>query len=263
MNIQPAVEPSRTPAAWRPTLLFVVAFALNGTPHEAAHALTSYLLGFNSTLFHMWVNPDAANASPEQLATIAAAGPVFSLALGAVSWLLYQGQFKRRPSGLLYLMLSLTGIYSFLGPLTGAGFGGDLNTSLSYLGAPRALLYVLSAAGAVLLALFMFFMGRELLSWVPRDLGRAKAIVFAAAAPWLLGTALTLLLYWPLPGFLVRSTLSGSIFWAFAVAGAASGYSTARPSPTAVALTRSDFVVAIAALAMVRLCANGVRLAHP
>jgi hypothetical protein len=39
--------------ACRPTLLFVVAFALNVTPHEVVHAVTSYLLGFNSTVFQM------------------------------------------------------------------------------------------------------------------------------------------------------------------------------------------------------------------
>lgn len=33
------------------TLLFVAAFALNVTPHEAVHALAGCLLGFNSTLF--------------------------------------------------------------------------------------------------------------------------------------------------------------------------------------------------------------------
>ena len=67
----------------RPTLLFVVAFALNVTPHEIVHAITSYLLGFNSTVFQMWVNPDSAEATPRQLATIAVSGPLFSLAVGA------------------------------------------------------------------------------------------------------------------------------------------------------------------------------------
>jgi hypothetical protein len=43
--------------AFRPTLLFMTAFALNVTPHEAAHAVASYMLGFNSTLYQRWVNP--------------------------------------------------------------------------------------------------------------------------------------------------------------------------------------------------------------
>ena len=52
--------------ACRPTLLFVVAFVLNVTPHEIVHAITSYFLGFDSTVFQMWVNPDSAEASPIQ-----------------------------------------------------------------------------------------------------------------------------------------------------------------------------------------------------
>jgi hypothetical protein len=61
----------------------VVAFALNVTPHEIVHAITSYLLGFNSTVFQMWVNPDSAEAMPRQLAIITVSGPLFSLAVGA------------------------------------------------------------------------------------------------------------------------------------------------------------------------------------
>jgi hypothetical protein len=75
--------------AFRPTLLFMTAFALNVTPHEAAHAVASYMLGFNSTLYQMWVNPDAAAATPRQLIAIAVAGPLFSLTMGLVSSVLY------------------------------------------------------------------------------------------------------------------------------------------------------------------------------
>jgi hypothetical protein len=59
-----------------------VAFALNVTLHEIAHAITGYWLGFNSTVFQMWVNPDSAEAAPWQLAIIALSGPVFSLTVG-------------------------------------------------------------------------------------------------------------------------------------------------------------------------------------
>jgi hypothetical protein len=70
----------------RPTLLFVAAFALNVTPHEAVHALAAYLLGFSTTLFQMWVNPDAQTASSRQVVAIATAGPIFSLAVGGITW---------------------------------------------------------------------------------------------------------------------------------------------------------------------------------
>jgi hypothetical protein len=86
MNSQtPKSEVSPTWAlACRPTLLFVAAYALNVTPHEIVHALTSYALGFNSTVFQMWVNPGSAEASPSQLAIIAVSGPLFSLLVGVV-----------------------------------------------------------------------------------------------------------------------------------------------------------------------------------
>src|SRR5271154_1196075 len=119
--------------AFRPTLLFVVAFALNVTPHEIVHAITSYWLGFNPTVFQMWVNPDSAEATPAQSAIIAVSGPVFSLAVGAVCWVLYKRRFRDKPSGLGFLMMATVGIYSFLGPLAGAGLGGDFHTVFTFL----------------------------------------------------------------------------------------------------------------------------------
>ena len=109
MSTQPLKSDASTSwgVACRPTLLFVVAFALNVTPHEVVHAITSYLLGFNSTVFQMWVNPDSAEATSRQLAIIAVSGPLFSLAVGGVCWVLYQRRFKDRPSGLAFLMIAM------------------------------------------------------------------------------------------------------------------------------------------------------------
>jgi hypothetical protein len=47
---------NRIGVAVRPTLLFMTAFALNASPHEATHAVTAYMLGFSSTLYQMWVS---------------------------------------------------------------------------------------------------------------------------------------------------------------------------------------------------------------
>ena len=248
--------------ACRPTLLFVVAFALNVTPHEVVHATASYLLGFNSTLFQLWVNPDSAEATSRQLAIIAVSGPLFSLAVGVVCWVLYQRRFRAGPSGLAFLMLAMVGIYSFLGPLAGAALGGDFHIAFTFPNISAALGYLASATGLVLLPTFMYFMGRELLRWAPRDFGRAKAVACTTLAPWLIGTSLLLLVYWPLPAFLISSTLGGSVFWAFAVLGAALGFPTKRPVEAIPSFTRADLVLTIAALAMVRLLVNGIRLSH-
>jgi hypothetical protein len=246
----------------RPTLLFVVAFALNVTPHEVVHAITGYLLGFNSTVFQMWVNPDSAEATSTQLAIIAASGPVFSLAVGLVCWMLYRRRFRNTASGLAFLMLAIVGIYSFLGPLTGAAFGGDFHLAFTFLHVPAPVGYLTPATGVLFIASFMFYAGRELVRWAPREFDRAKAVACTTLAPWLVGTLLLLLVYWPLPGFLVGSMLGGSAFWAFAVLGAILGFPTRRTAETMSSFTRSDLVLSIAALAMVRLLVNGIRLTH-
>ena len=244
-----------------PTFLFVVAFAISITPHEAVHGLVAYGLGFNATLFHMWVNPDTAGATPRQQALIAVAGPIFSLAAGVVSGLLY-GRFKQRSAGLLFLMLAIVGVYSFLGPLAGAALGGDFNTALSMFDAPKPVTYTATIIGLILLPSFMFVIGRELLRWAPRDFSRIKATTCIAIAPWLVGTALTLLIYWPLPPLLVAPTISGSVFWAFAVAGASFRFSPGRLSDKVPAFPRSDVWIAFIAFAMVRLLTSGIRLIH-
>ena len=266
MKIQPT--PPRSEAlgtfgiAVRPTLLFMAAFALNVTPHEAVHAAAGYLLGFSSTLFQMWVNPDAATASSRQAAAIAVAGPIFSLALGAITWLLYKWRYKGRPAGLVFLMLAIVGIYSFLGPLAGAAFGGDFNTALKSIGASKVIQDAASATGLVLLPLFMFFMGKELSWWSPLSFGRAKTVVCTTCAPWLIGTLLILLVYWPLPKFLIGPTLIGSLFWFFAVLGASFGFSKTRTAHLTPSVTRSDLIITIFALIMVRTLVHGIRLAH-
>jgi hypothetical protein len=266
MNSQPKKSPSNEPNAWgvacRPTLLFVAAYALNITPHEAVHALTSYLLGFSATLFQMWVNPDPAKASSRQLATIAAAGPVFSLAVGWTCWLFYHGRFRRKPSALIFLMLAIVGVYSFLGPLAGSALGGDFNLAFTFLGVPKAVRYAASAMGFVLLPCFMFLIGRELVSWAPRNFGCARAVSCTTFAPWVIGTGLVLLVYWPLPSFLIGSTILGSVFWLFAIVGAAFQFSTPRTAQAISSIRSWDCVITLIAVTMVRFLVNGVRLSH-
>lgn len=266
MNSQPTKTPSNAPNTWgvacRPTVLFVVAFAFCVTPHEAVHAITSYLLGFSSTLFQMWVNPDSAEATPRQLAIIAATGPIFSLLVGVGSWVLYRRQYCRMASGLVLLMLTVVGVYSFLGPLAGSALGGDFYKAFIFLGISKLVRYLASAIGFALLPSFMFVMGKKLVRWAPTEFGRAKTVARTTVAPWLIGTMLIVLVYWPLPATLIRSTIGGSVFWAFAVLGAALCFPASRPVETTSSFTRSDLIITILAVVMVRALASGVRLAH-
>lgn len=243
-------------------MLFLAAFAFNVSPHEAVHATVAYLLGFGSTLFQMWVNPDAASATASQIAAIAASGPIFSLIVGVIGWLLYV-RYKQKPSGLFFLMFAIVGIYSFLGPTGAAAFGGDFHTALQALDVSKGVQYGASIAGIVSLAGFMFLMGRQLAAWAPPEFGWLKTVASTTASPWIIGTLLTLVIYWPLPGFLVGSTVSGSVFWFFAVIGTAlKARSTGHHSGSLIPIGRSDIILTAAAIAMVRILAFGLRLSR-
>ncbi|MGB0063784.1 MAG: hypothetical protein WBP85_05005 [Terracidiphilus sp.] len=258
---QPFVTLSTLGVAARPTILFVVAYALNTTPHEAFHALTAYWLGFNSTIFQMWVNPEPASATPVALATIAAAGPFFSLTFGVICLLIYS-RLRLRPSGLLLFMLAFVGIVCFLGPVAGAEFGGDFETALTLVRAPGWIAAAVSVIGWLLLLAFTFQMGRELAGWAPRHFGRAASVLSTAVLPPTAGTLLILVLYWPLPRFLIGSIIAGSFFWIPTMIGAAVGCNRLRPERALPVFTGADAIAAIFAIVMIRVFATGVRLAH-
>lgn len=251
---------SRWVAACRPTVLFLAAYALAITPHEIVHGLTTYLLGYGATIHHMWVDPDASGATPGQLATIAVSGPIFSLALGVITWAFYRRRFRQSSAGLILLMLAIVGIYSFLGPLAGSALGGDFNRALTLLGVPRSGQLTASVTGFVALPIFMFFMGWELVRWRPATIGRFTAVASTTIAPWVLGAVLTLVLYWPLPSMFIGNTLSGGTFWVFAIVGALLGYSRTTPPEHVPAFTKSDLIVLVLAVATVRFFVHGVRL---
>jgi hypothetical protein len=243
----------------------MAAFALNVTPHEAAHATASYMLGFSSTLYQMWVNPDVATATSRQAVVIAIAGPVFSLTVGVISWLFYRQRYSRKPAGLLFLMLAISGFYLFLGPVAAATFGGDINVALRSAGASKIVMNVISASGVLMLPTMMCFMGKELSSWAPPWFSRSKAVLCTVVGPWLFGTTLITLVYLPLPKFLILPNFAGSVFWVFAVIGAIIFYRTNRTMPAAhpiCSLTRADLIMTAAAFLIVRLLVHGLRLAH-
>jgi hypothetical protein len=247
---------SRIGVAFRPTLLFVTAFALNATPHEAVHAATAYMLGFSSTLYQMWVNPDTDAATPRQLIAIALAGPIFSLTVGLISWFLYRQRYSRKPSGLLLLMLAIVAFYIPLG----GSIGGDIHLALGFGGASKLLTNAISIVAVLMLSTMMYFMGKELCTWAPPWFSRSKAVLCTTAGSWLIGTALMTLVYLPSPKFLIAPNLLGSVFWAFAVIGASLSKRTIPAVRPIRSLTHADLIVTAAALLMVRFLVHGVRL---
>jgi hypothetical protein len=234
----------------------MTAFALNASPHEATHAVTAYMLGFSSTLYQMWVNPDAAAATPRQLIAIAVAGPIFSLTLGLISFVLYRWRYSRRPSGLLFLMFAIIAFYIPLG----GSILGDIHLALRFGGASKLLMNAISIVAVLMLSTMMYFMGKELCSWAPPWFSRSKAVLCTTVGPWLIGHALITLVYLPLPKFLIAPNLVGSVFWVFAVIGAIRADRTMPAARPIRSLTRADLIVTAAAFLMVRFLVHGVPL---
>jgi hypothetical protein len=245
--------------AARPTVVFVAAYMLTLTPHEIVHAVVAHLFGFSSTIFQLWVNPDTANAAPAQVATIALAGPSFNLLVGMACWALYRRR-PDEPSALIFLMLATMGTYAFLGSLAGAAFGGDAYTALQALRIPEALRYAVSLAGALGLASFMFFRGADLMREAPLGASRPQAVILTTVAPWIVGTALALLLYLPLPAALIISTVTGSAFWLFAALGAALKRTSPKQVDAGFPIRPMDLALAAVAVLIVRVLASGIRL---
>jgi hypothetical protein len=246
----------------RPTLVFVAAYALCISPHEAMHALVAYALGFNARLFQMWVDPEASTASATAVAAIAAAGPLFSLIEGLICLFLYRRMEGTAPSRLVLLMIALVGIYSFLGPLAAAALGGDFHVALNAVSIPHSIQTVLTVIGFIALPCWMFYMGRELIRFAPSGSSRVAAISATTLAPWFLGVVLIILLYWPLPKFLIGSTITGSAFWLFAVIGAWAAFGRAPPNAPSIGFSRADLIALVAAILLVRGLALGIHLAH-
>jgi hypothetical protein len=242
------------------TLLFFSARALNTILHELSHALTAYCLHIRSTMFHLFVNPDTSHATPQEIVLIAAVGPVFSLCLGILSWIVYR---KSRASTLKLLMLysATFGISIFLGNLFSTAFGGDFNTVARAANIPSAMRYIVTAIGLMLLAGFMYRVGQEFVSFgLGIKGGKMKVIVCTIILPCFLGTVLMVLAYLPLPVNLIVGMIGELIFWIFAVIGGFR-FLNKNTNPPQVPLPMfhwMDIVLFLTTLSIVRVMLLGI-----
>jgi hypothetical protein len=241
----------------RTTVLFFTAYALNTTAHEFAHALTAYSLGLRSTLFHYYTNVDFTSTEPSPRVLVAIAGPVFSLMFGLVCWLVYR-KTRFKPAKLPWLYLAILGISIFLGNLFAASFAGDFGTAATILNVDPSIRLVVTILGLALTCAFMYAMGQELMQWSPPGSSRTGAMTYMIAWPALLGTALVILAFLPLPAQFIAGWMATSLFWLFAAWGAslASGTGGGDPQTRPV-----EYLAAAAALAVVRILVAGVSLA--
>jgi hypothetical protein len=236
--------------------LFVGGYAINATLHECAHALTANALGVPATLFHFYANIDRVHSTDGQRAVIAVAGPLFSLAFGAVFWIVYKKCVTAagRP---LFLYLAIFGLSIFLGNLASISFVGDFSRAAAIIGMPVLARYIITGGALLLLASFMFFAGREIVSAIPGPAKVSVAAVCLIVLPTLIGTALLVVVYLPMPQRFVGATVGSAVFWIFATLGVLTARVPEQPSAQTAA-TWLEIAVAAAAILVVRALVPGI-----
>jgi len=241
----------------RPIVLFAATYAGVGALHELAHALTAYVLGVPSTLFHLYVHLEPGDGNLDQRAIIRAAGPVFCLGLGLVCWLLYKTAKHSRAS-LPLLYLAWFGVVTFFGNLMSTPFVGDFSDMALAFGLSMPLRYAAAVVGFLAVCGLSFFMGTQLRQWSPQGVSASRAMLGMIVLPVIVGTALALLIFLPFPPGWIYARIGESAFWIFAAIGTFVSRKQPADSSRDLALGWPDFAFLLAAILLVRLMAMGI-----
>jgi hypothetical protein len=171
-------------------LALTLAAPIAVTLHELAHAVTGLVLGSAVVLSSNSVTY-VPELSPSDEVLAAAAGPVFSLVLGAAVFLALRSS-GRGFGRLLALWTALVSMQNFAGYLLIAPFAqvGDTGQIMGILGAPTVA-YVVSAVLGVALTLLN---SRLLAGQVTRYARSQDELRHLVLLPWLIATAITIAL---------------------------------------------------------------------
>lgn len=243
----------------RPVIWFAAGSIVITILHELAHACTAYALGVRSTLFNYSANLDLtpAQAASHLPALIRVAGPLFCLALGLASWFTFR-RVRDSAVELPLLYLSAFGLGTFFGNLMSASFVGDFSAAAAALGLPMAVRYMIGVTGALCLAAVHFRVGRELVHWIPPDVGRLSGTLGIVMVPVVLGTAAVILVNLPMRGTTLDARVAEAGFWLFAVLGALVMKREPRLQRRSLAPRLADAVLVIVATMLVRLMVRGI-----
>ncbi|MBC8031215.1 MAG: hypothetical protein H7Z16_13955 [Pyrinomonadaceae bacterium] len=238
-------------------VLYASAYTIIGILHEWAHALTAYALGVPSTLFHLYAQINRGVGTLNERAVIRAAGPLFCLGVGLVCWFAYR-KAKGSRAELLLLYLAWFGIATFFGNLTSTPFVGDFSSLALAFELSMPVRYGAGVFGLLLLCGLSFLMGMELRKWVPANVGRARAMIGVVAIPVIVGTALCLLIYLPMPLDFASARAGESAFWIFGAVGALISRKQPAESRRHSGLGWTDFAILLAAAGVLRLMVAGI-----
>jgi hypothetical protein len=247
--------------AWvvRPIVWFTATWLWTTILHELTHACVARAMGVRSTLFHDFVD---LSLTPSQAATgvravIAAAGPLFCLALG----LLALFAVRRVPGpelGLPFTYLTVFGIGTFFGNLMSTSFVGDFSFVAVALGLPMELRYAITGIGALCAAAIHFWGGRKLVQWAPARAGRMAAMIGMIATPVVLGTAVVILASQPMIHAPAAARLAEAGLWIFAALGGLTVTVRSVLDPVRLRVRWADGVAIVLAVLVFRLMSRGI-----
>ena len=138
------------------TSYFIIAFVLTTFLHELAHAIAAMLLGIEATLFHTYVSYSETGVAPHQKASIAAAGPLFSLIQWVLVLVILKTSSVKNYTPFLWWLAVVGGIvffgYVIMGPFVPYGDTGKIYTAFEV---SQPVQYGLSTLG--LFSIILFF----------------------------------------------------------------------------------------------------------
>ena len=244
---------------FRPIVWFAAASMLTTIGHEVAHACAAFALGVRSTLFNYSATLDLtpAQAASNLPILIRIAGPLFCLALGILTLVAFR-RARDSAAALPLLYLSVFSIGTFFGNLMSTSFVGDFSAAAEALRLPTIARYAIAVAGALSVAALHFWVGRELVHWIPAHVGRAIGMLGIIALPVVLGTAVVILVNQPMPPASVSTRVAEASFWLFAALGALVTRSGSEEGRGKLAPRWADGAATLFAILVVRLMVRGI-----
>lgn len=242
----------------KPALLFFLALVLNLILHELSHAVIAYGFGISSTLHQLSVTFDHNAASRTQNIIIAVTGPIFSLCLGVLSALVYR-RIAQSSVKLFALYCTIFGVSIFSGNLFAITMGGDFHVAAKALDMSHYAMYALSCAGLVSLCSFMYAIAKPLTTFTLPGISKRQVIVNTIVLPWILGTALTILVYLPMSMSSMSNRIGESIFWSFTLIGAFRSKNVISVhNRTYAPVSWTDIGLVLSVIMIVRIMAGGI-----
>jgi hypothetical protein len=239
----------------RSTIWFASASIVTTVLHELTHASVAYALGVRATLRNYSVSlhltPDQSTTTTRVL--IAAAGPLFCLALGLAAWSALK-RARGTAAELPLIYFSIFGLGTFCGNLLSSASVGDFSVIALLLQLPMSARYAASVVGAFTLAALHFWAGQAL----ARLAAGAAAAIGVVTLSAVLGTAAVILVNLPMASAGVTARMTESTFWIFAVIGAGMAKRGADEPRLLTRLHWVDGVVLMLAVLAVRLMMRGI-----